>query len=64
MTAYTTQFIEINQTLRQQLDRRGWQLERIQAQLGFADRLCAAHPDQATAWQPLIVEAGRIVQAG
>ncbi|MFN2284264.1 MAG: glycoside hydrolase family 38 C-terminal domain-containing protein, partial [Anaerolineae bacterium] len=64
MTAYPAQFTEINQTLQQHLDRRARQLERIQAQLAFADRLCTAHPDQATAWHPLIVEAGHIVQAG
>ncbi|MFN2108713.1 MAG: hypothetical protein ACK2UI_03545, partial [Anaerolineae bacterium] len=64
MTNYPAQFTEINQTLQQHLDRRARQLERIQAQLAFADRLCTAHPDQATAWHPLIVEAGHIVQAG
>lgn len=64
MSAYPAQFTEIKQTLQQHLDRRARQLERIQAQLGFANRLCAAYPDRATAWQPLIVEAGRIVQAG
>ncbi|MGC9396634.1 MAG: alpha-mannosidase [Anaerolineae bacterium] len=64
MTAYPAQFTGIKQTLQQHLDRRARQLERIQAQLAFADRLCAAYPDWATAWQPLIIEAGRIVQAG
>jgi len=64
MTAYPAQFTEITQTLQQHLDRRAQQLERIQAQLAFADRLCAAHPDRATEWRPLILEAGRIVQAG
>jgi len=64
MTTYTAQITEINQTLQQHLTRRARQLERIQAQLAFANRLCSAYPDQATAWQPLIIEAGRIVQAG
>ncbi len=64
MTTYTAQFIEINQTLQHHLSRRARQLERIQAQLAFANRLCSAYPDQATVWQPLIIEAGRVVQAG
>ncbi|MBN2389684.1 MAG: hypothetical protein JXR84_03100, partial [Anaerolineae bacterium] len=64
MTGYTSQFIEINQTLQHRLSRRARQLERIQAQLAFADRLCSAYPDEATVWQPLIIEAGRVVQAG
>jgi alpha-mannosidase len=64
MTAYPAQFNEMNQILQHHLTRHTRQLERIQAQLAFADRLCSAHPDWATAWQPLIIEAGRIVQAG
>ncbi len=64
MTAYSAQFNEINQTLQQHLNRHARQLERIQAQLAFANRLCSAYPDQAAGWQPLILEAGRIVHAG
>jgi alpha-mannosidase len=64
MTAYPAQFVEINQTLQQHLSHHARQLERIQSQLAFADRLCSAYPDHAAMWHSLIVEAGRIVQAG
>lgn len=64
MPSYPAQFVEITQSLRQHLDRQRHKLERIQAQLTFADRLCTAHAEQAAEWQPRIIEAGRLVQNG
>ena len=37
-------------------------LERIQAQLGFAQNLCELHLDRASAWQKLIAEAATLVE--
>ena len=64
MTSYPAQFIEINQSLQQHLGEHTRKLERIQAQLDFANRLCAAHPAHAADWQARIVEAGRLVWTG
>jgi alpha-mannosidase len=64
MTSYAAQFNDIQQSLRFTVQRRGATLERLTAQLKFADQLCAAYPDQAGEWQARILEAGRLAQEG
>ncbi len=39
------------------------EVERIEAQLGWARELCLLHPDKAGTWQPLIQQAAAQVQA-
>jgi len=39
-------------------------LERLRAELRFADQLCALYPDRAEEWRARILEAGRAAQAG
>ena len=64
MTSYTSQFNNLQQSLRFSLQRQGATLERLTAQLRFADQLCAAYPDRADEWQARILEAGRLAQEG
>jgi len=62
MTSYTAQLNETQRSLRLCLQRHGAKLERLTAQLKFADQLCVAYPDRATDWQERILEAGRQAQ--
>ncbi|MBN1137949.1 MAG: alpha-mannosidase [Anaerolineae bacterium] len=64
MTSFLTQFTDLSQSLAYSAQRRANRLERFTAQLHFAQKLAAIHPDQAPAWQALILEAGRLVQEG
>ena len=64
MTSYAAQFNDIQQSLRYTVQRQSATLERLTAQLKFADQLCAAYPDQAGEWQARILEAGRLAQEG
>jgi alpha-mannosidase len=64
MTSYTAQFNDVQQSLRFTVQRQGATLERLTAQLKFADQLCAAYPNQAGEWQARILEAGRVAQEG
>lgn len=62
MASYDTQFLDVDQTLAMHAGRLPASLERIRAEMSFANQLCAAHPDQTEVWQPLILEAGRVLQ--
>jgi len=64
MTSYTAQFNDIQESMRFTVQRQDATLERLMAQLKFADQLCAAYPDQAGEWQARILEAGRLAQEG
>ncbi len=64
MTSYDAQFSEIGQGLALYASRTAERLERIRAELTFANRLTAAHPAQAADWQERVLEAGRLVDGG
>jgi alpha-mannosidase len=64
VTSYAAKFNDIQQSLRFSLQRQGDKLERLVAQLRFADQLCAAYPDRAEEWQARILEAGHLAQEG
>jgi alpha-mannosidase len=64
MTSYQAQYVEISQSLQYSLQRHASRLERLTAQLDFANQLCGAHPDRAPEWRALILEAGRLAQQG
>jgi len=61
MSAYLTQYTEISRALDAGVSRQGEQLERLRAQIHFADQLRALHPDESSEWERLILEAGRLV---
>jgi alpha-mannosidase len=63
MISYVAQFNDVQQSLRYDLERQGKELERLTAQLKFADQLCAAHPEQRAKWQVRILEAGQMAGA-
>ena len=60
MTDYTTQLAHVRRELRLGADRHNQKLERLPAQLEFADKLCALHADRASEWQERIVDAGHV----
>ncbi|MBN1248196.1 MAG: hypothetical protein JXC32_11100, partial [Anaerolineae bacterium] len=64
MRAYDTQFLEIGQLLSLHAGNLRDSLERIWAELNFADQLSRARPEEATAWQSLIVEAAQGLDDG
>ncbi|MGC9347565.1 MAG: alpha-mannosidase [Anaerolineae bacterium] len=64
MTSYNARSLELDQLLAMHVDRFGDRLQRIRAEMAFANRLRAAHPDRAAEWQRLILEAGRLVHQG
>ena len=59
MTSYDAQYVEIAQSLAMHAGTLPARLERIRAELAFADRLFRAHPERASDWQPLIVDAAQ-----
>jgi len=61
MESYPYQYHTLAQNLRFNEQRRAAKLERFTAQWTFANRLCAAHPEQSAEWQPAILEAGQLV---
>ncbi len=61
---YLAQFEEIGGALRFGLQREAEKVARFRAELGFAHQLCGVYPDRADDWRALILEAGRVVQAG
>ena len=64
MGSYDATFVEMDQTLAARAGQRALSLQRIRAELAYADRLCRVHRDEAALWQPLIVEAGRTLTEG
>jgi len=63
MSAYLTEYTDIARALGTGLSRQIEQLERLSAQIHFADRLRALHPDRAAEWEKCILEAGRLAEA-
>ena len=63
MSAYLTEYTDISRALGAGLSRQAEQLERLTAQIHFADRLRALHPDRAAEWEKCILEAGRVAEA-
>ena len=64
MRSYLAAYTDLKEALGHAPQRYAERLGRIEAELGFAHQLCAAHPERAGEWQARIVEAGRAVQAG
>ncbi len=64
MASYDAQFLDVDQTLALRAGRFPVSLERIRAEMSFANQLCAAYPDQAAVWQRMVLEAGRVVADG
>ncbi|MFC1525423.1 alpha-mannosidase, partial [Candidatus Latescibacterota bacterium] len=64
MSDYTSQYDAISRALQKGLSRQADQLERLTAQIHFADQLRTLHPQQARAWEECIVAAGHIAQEG
>jgi hypothetical protein len=64
MTSYDAQSLELDQLLAMHVARFGERLQRIRAEMDFANRLCAAHPNRTAEWQRLVLEAGRLLDAG
>ena len=62
MTLYTAQYNDLQRSLHTSVQHQERKLERLTAQLRFADQLCAAHPDRAPEWQARILEAGHLAQ--
>ena len=60
MSAYLTEYTDITRALGTGMSRQGDQLERLRAQIHFADQLRALHPDQSSEWEKHILEAGRL----
>ncbi len=64
MTSYTAQLVEIQQGLTLHADRMAGKLARIEAEIAFANRLAAAHPEHAETWHKAILKAGGLVDEG
>jgi len=64
MAPYDAQFLDIDQTLAMRAGGLSASLERIRAEMSFANQLCAMYPDQAEVWQPLVLKAGRALEGG
>jgi alpha-mannosidase len=64
MASYLAAYTDVRESLGHAPQRYAERLGRIEAELQFAHRLCAAHPARAEEWHARIVEAGRAVQAG
>ena len=62
MSSYTEQIRDISQSLQFSTRRFSGQIERVQAELKFADQLVRARPD--IAGQDVVVAAGRLVEEG
>ncbi len=64
MLPYPARFTRLFRSFASSAQRQADQLARLTAQLNFAHKLAAIHPDRATEWQSLILKAGRVAQAG
>jgi len=62
MDSYTEKFRDISQSLEFSVHRFSGHMERIQAELKFADQLARARPD--VAGQDVVIAAGRLVEDG
>lgn len=61
---YQAEFVAVSRALALGGQRLEGRLERVQAELQFANRLLTLYPEQAADWQARIVEAGRLVDEG
>ncbi|MGC9520381.1 MAG: alpha-mannosidase [Anaerolineae bacterium] len=64
MTAHSPNSVNVDQLLTMYTEQFSEKLERIQAELTFACRLCAAHPERAAGWQARINKAVRLLDDG
>jgi len=64
MGSYSEQFHNISQSLQFSSRRFAGNLERIQAELRFADQLVRTQADTAVQVQEMVVAAGRLIQEG
>ncbi len=64
MESYRARYVDMTQLLAIHADRYAGRLERVRAELRFADQLCGAYPDMAEAWRALVLEAGQVIDAG
>jgi len=64
MIPYNAQLVEIQQGLALHADRMVGKLARIEAEIAFANRLAAAHPEHAEPWRETILKAGSLVDEG
>lgn len=64
MKTYGAQLREILRSMSQSVRRQEAKLERLTAQLNFANQLCAAYRGRAEDWKLRILEAGRVAQEG
>ncbi len=64
MSSFVSEFNRTVQSIQRQAGQKAQHLERLTAQLQFARRLCAVHPEQADEWQALLLDAAHMLDHG
>ncbi len=64
MTTHNPNLVNVDQLFAMHAEQFSEKLERIRAELAFANRLCTAHPDKAADWQARVAEAVRLLDDG